>query len=120
MTEAVSRELGDFLRSRRNRLSRKPWACRADGAAGRPDCAARRSLSSRGSAYDWYVRLEQAAASILRRRRWILYRVALRLDPVERAHLRALTRNAEREPFAREIVSDGLRRTVEALNSRPM
>ena len=41
---------------------------------------------------------------------------ALRLDPVEQAHLRALTRNAERRPFARETVPQSLRRTVEALN----
>lgn len=116
MNEIASSELGDFLRSRRDRLSPE--------AVGLPKGRRRRIPGLRreevaqlaGIGVDWYIRLEQgrtvspSAATVDSLSR------ALRLNPVEEAHLRALTRNAVREPFAREVVPESLRRTVEALN----
>ncbi len=116
MDQVVNRELGDFLRSRRSRLS--PEAVGLAGGRRRRTPGLRREEVAQlaGIGTDWYIRLEQGRAvspsvttveSLAR---------ALRLDPVEQAHLRALTRNAERRPLGREVVPGSLRQTVEALN----
>jgi len=109
-------ELGDFLRSRRERLSPK--------AVGLPNGRRRRTAGLRreevaelaGIGVDWYVRLEQgrsvspsvATIDALAR--------ALRLSKAEHGHLRALTRNADRRVFSRESVPATVRRVVESLN----
>ena len=109
-------EFGDFLRSRRERLTPK--------AAGLPGGRRRRTPGLRreevaelaGIGVDWYIRLEQgrtvnpsvATIDALAR--------ALRLGKVEHAHLRTLARNAERRGFIRETVPDALRRLVQSLN----
>ena len=108
--------LGDFLRSRRERLSPR--------SVGLPDGRRRRTPGLRreevaelaGIGVDWYVRLEQgrdvspsvATLDALAR--------ALRLDGVEHAHLRALGRAAGRRVFSRETVPDTIRRLVESLH----
>lgn len=110
-------ELGDFLRSRRDRLT--PDAVGLPGGRRRRTPGLRREEVAQlaGIGVDWYIRLEQGRTvspstttvdSLVR---------ALRLDPVEEAHLRALTRNAERRPFEREVVPETLRRTLESLNA---
>ncbi len=109
-------ELGDFLRSRRERLSPK--------AVGLPNGRRRRTVGLRreevaelaGIGVDWYVRLEQgrsvspsvATIDALAR--------ALRLSKAEHGHLRALPRNADRRAFSRESVPATVRRVVESLN----
>jgi transcriptional regulator with XRE-family HTH domain len=116
MNQVVSSELGDFLRSRRDRLT--PEAVGLPGGRRRRTPGLRREEVAQlaGIGVDWYIRLEQgrtvspSAATVNSLAR------ALRLDPVEEAHLRALTRNTERRPFVREVVPESLRRTVEALN----
>lgn len=114
--EVAGNELGDFLRSRRDRLTPE--------AVGLPSGRRRRTPGLRreevaqlaGIGVDWYIRLEQgrtvspSAATVDALTR------ALRLSPVEEAHLRALTRNAAREPFAPERVPESLARTVAALH----
>jgi len=116
MNQDINSELGDFLRSRRDRLTPE--------AVGLPRSQRRRTPGLRreevaqlaGIGIDWYIRLEQGrtvspsattVASLSR---------ALRLNAVEEAHLRALTRNVERAPFEREVVPESLKRTVAALN----
>ncbi len=116
MNEVVSSELGDFLRSRRARLSPE--------AVGLPSGRRRRTPGLRreevaqlaGIGVDWYIRLEQGRTVSPSATTVDALSRALRLNPVEEAHLRALTRNAERQPFAREVVPESLLRTVEALN----
>jgi transcriptional regulator with XRE-family HTH domain len=116
MDQAVGRELGDFLRSRRDRLSPE--------AVGLPSGRRRRTPGLRreevaqlaGIGADWYIRLEQGRAVSPSATTVDALARALRLNPVEQAHLRALTRNAERRPFTRETVPDSLIRTIEALN----
>jgi len=116
MNELPSSELGDFLRSRRDRLSPKD--------VGLPTGRRRRTLGLRreevaqlaGIGVDWYIRLEQGRAVCPSATTVESLARALRLNPVERAHLRALTRNGERQPFIRETVPDSLLRTVMALN----
>jgi len=113
---AASPELGEFLRSRRDRLTPQ--------AVGLPPGQRRRTPGLRreevaqlaGIGVAWYIRLEQGQAVSPSTTTVDALARALRLTPVEHAHLRALTRNAERRPFGREAVPDSLRQTVEALN----
>jgi len=116
MADPRRSEFGDFLRSRRERLS--------PASVGLPAGRRRRTIGLRreevaelaGIGVDWYIRLEQgrtvqpSAATIDALAR------ALRLSQAEHAHLRALTRTADRGAFARETVPDSIRRMVERLN----
>lgn len=113
---APQSELGDFLRSRRQKLSPK--------AVGLPQGRRRRTPGLRreevaelaGIGVDWYIRLEQgrsvspsvATVDALAR--------ALKLGKAEHAHLRALTEGGDRRPFVPEVVPDAVRRTIENLN----
>ena len=115
-TNSRQSELGDFLRSRRQKLAPK--------AVGLPEGRRRRTPGLRreevaelaGIGVDWYVRLEQgrsvspSAATIDALAR------ALRLTKAEHRHLTELTQNADRRPFVRETVPPAMRRTVEQLN----
>ncbi len=117
MPEQSRGELGDFLRSRRARLT--------PAAVGLPEGRRRRTAGLRreevaelaGIGVDWYIRLEQgrtvspsvATIDALAR--------ALRLNKVEHVHLRALTRNAGRRAFTPESVPATIRWMVENLNS---
>lgn len=109
-------ELGDFLRSRREKLTPK--------GVGLPDGRRRRTPGLRreevaelaGIGVDWYVRLEQgrsvspSAATIDALAR------ALRLSKAEHRHLKELTENTDRRAFVRETVPPTVRRTVEQIN----
>jgi transcriptional regulator with XRE-family HTH domain len=109
-------QLGDFLRSRRERLSPK--------AVGLPPGRRRRTPGLRreevaelaGIGVDWYIRLEQGRSVSPSVTTVDALARALRLSKVEHSHLRDLTRNADRRPFARETVPEALRRLVEGLN----
>lgn len=117
MQAPVNRELSDFLRSRRGRLT--PEAVGLPGGRRRRTPGLRREEVAllAGIGTDWYTRLEQGRTVNPSTTTVEALSRALRLNPVEQAHLRALTRNAERRPFVREVVPESLRRTVEALNA---
>jgi transcriptional regulator with XRE-family HTH domain len=109
-------ELGDFLRSRRERLTPK--------AVGLPQGRRRRTPGLRreevaelaGIGVDWYIRLEQGRSVSPSVTTVDALARALRLGRAEHAHLRALTEGGDRRPFAPEAVPDAVRRTVEAIN----
>lgn len=116
MAETQSKELGHFLRSRREKLT--PKAVGLGGGQRRRTAGLRREEVAElaGIGVDWYVRLEQgrnvrpSAATIDALAR------ALRLNKAEHAHLKALTRTAVSGAFVRENVPDTVRRLVESLN----
>lgn len=116
MADTSRGEFGDFLRSRRERLTPK--------ALGLPIGRRRRTAGLRreevaelaGIGVDWYVRLEQGRSVTPSVTTVDALARALRLNKAEHAHLRALARNAGRRPFVRETVPDILRRAVEGLN----
>jgi transcriptional regulator with XRE-family HTH domain len=116
MTDPRRREFGDFLRSRRERLTPK--------AAGVPIGRRRRTAGLRreevaelaGIGVDWYIRLEQGRTVSPSVTTIDALARALRLGKAEHAHLRALARDADRRPFARETVPETIRRLVESLN----
>jgi transcriptional regulator with XRE-family HTH domain len=116
MTDLRRSEFGDFLRSRRERLSPK--------AVGLPIGRRRRTVGLRreevaelaGIGVDWYIRLEQGRTVSPSATTIDALARALRLSKVEHAHLRALTVNGDRRAFSRESVPEMIRRVIESLN----
>jgi transcriptional regulator with XRE-family HTH domain len=115
MPDAARAGLGEFLRSRRERLS--------PAALGLPDRRRRRTPGLRreevaelaGIGVDWYIRLEQGRTVSPSSETVEALASALRLDATERAHLRELALNPARTPFTRERVPEATRRLVEGL-----
>ncbi|GAB3148380.1 helix-turn-helix transcriptional regulator [Amycolatopsis sp. NPDC004378] len=115
MPDAARAGLGEFLRSRRERLS--------PAALGLPDRRRRRTPGLRreevaelaGIGVDWYIRLEQGRTVSPSSSTVEALARALRLDDTESAHLRALARNPARTAFTREKVPEATRRLVEGL-----
>lgn len=109
-------ELGDFLRSRRQRLTPKAVGLAAGHRRRTPGLRREEVADLAGIGIDWYIRLEQgrsvspSAATVDALAR------ALRLSKAEHRHLRELTQNADRRPFVRETVPPAMLRTVEQLN----
>jgi transcriptional regulator with XRE-family HTH domain len=116
MPDLQHSELGDFLRSRREKLSPK--------ALGLPSVRRRRTPGLRreevaelaGIGVDWYIRLEQGRTVSPSVTTIDALARALRLSKTEHAHLRALARNAGRRAFVPETVPATIRRLVERLN----
>jgi transcriptional regulator with XRE-family HTH domain len=116
MADPRRSEFGDFLRSRREKLSPK--------IVGLPSGRRRRTAGLRreevaelaGIGVDWYIRLEQGRTVSPSVTTIDALARALRLSKAEHAHLRALARDADRRAFVREIVPEALRRLVENLN----
>jgi transcriptional regulator with XRE-family HTH domain len=116
MADPRRSEFGDFLRSRREKLSPK--------AVGLPLGRRRRTAGLRreevaelaGIGVDWYIRLEQGRTVSPSVTTIDALARALRLGKAEHAHLRALAANADRRAFTRETVPDAIRRLVEGLN----
>ena len=109
-------EFGDFLRSRREKLSPK--------AVGLPPGRRRRTSGLRreevaelaGIGVDWYVRLEQGRTVNPSSTTIDALARALRLSKAEHAHLRALARDADRRAFMIEKVPDTIRRMIDRLD----
>jgi transcriptional regulator with XRE-family HTH domain len=116
MADLRRSEFGDFLRSRREKLSPK--------AVGLPSGRRRRTAGLRreevaelaGIGVDWYIRLEQGRTVSPSVTTIDALARALRLGKAEHAHLRALASNADRRAFSRESVPDVIQRLVESLN----
>lgn len=109
-------ELGDFLRSRREKLTPKLVGIPAGRRRRTPGLRREEVADLAGIGVDWYVRLEQgrsvspSAATIDALAR------ALRLSKAEHAHLRALAKDGDRRPFSAETAPAAIRRVVESLN----
>ncbi|MBH5397997.1 helix-turn-helix domain-containing protein [Bradyrhizobium sp. CNPSo 4010] len=109
-------EFGDFLRSRREKLSPK--------AVGLPMGRRRRTAGLRreevaqlaGIGVDWYIRLEQGRTVSPSVTTVDALARALRLSKTEHAHLKALARDGARSAFTREIVPPSIRRMIESLH----
>src|ERR1700712_2959044 len=115
-TNSRQGELGDFLRSRRDRLTPK--------AVGLPDGRRRRTPGLRreevaelaGIGVDWYIRLEQGRSVNPSVTTIEALARALRLTKAEHGHLKALTQNAGRKPFVVETVPATIRRLIDNLD----
>lgn len=108
-------EFGDFLRSRREKLTPK--------AVGLPAGSRRRTAGLRreevaqlaGIGVDWYIRLEQGRTVSPSVTTVDALARALRLSKTEHAHLKALARDGARSAFTREIVPPPIRRLIQSL-----
>ena len=115
-SEKQSKELGHFLRSRREKLSPKAVGL-APGQRRRTAGLRREEVAElAGIGIDWYVRLEQGRSVRPSAGTVDALARALRLNKAEHAHLKALTRPASPGAFVRETVPDTVRRIVESLN----
>jgi transcriptional regulator with XRE-family HTH domain len=116
MTAASRSEFGDFLRSRRERLSPQSVGFASGRRRRTPGLRREEVAELAGIGVDWYVRLEQGRSVSPSVTTIDALARALRLSKAEHAHLRALTRNADRRVFVRETVPETIRRLVESLN----
>lgn len=116
MGEADRTELGDFLRSRREKLTPKAAGLPAGRRRRTPGLRREEVAELAGIGVDWYIRLEQGRAVNPSLTTVDALARALRLGKAEHAHLRALTQKTDRRIFARESVPEPVRRMVESLN----
>src|SRR3954454_22339395 len=115
MTDPRRVEFGDFLRSRREKLSPK--------TVGLPAGSRRRTAGLRreevaqlaGIGVDWYIRLEQGRTVSPSVTTIDALARALRLSKTEHAHLKALARDGARSAFVPEIVPSPIRRMIASL-----
>ena len=116
MVEAERSSLGDFLRSRRKRLS--PETVGIASLRRRRTAGLRREEVAElaGIGIDWYVRLEQGRMVRPSPTTVDALARALRLDRAEHAHLRALAERTAGAVFAAETLSEELRCVVESLD----
>jgi transcriptional regulator with XRE-family HTH domain len=114
--QANPSELGDFLRSRRQRLTPRLVGLSEGRRRRTPGLRREEVAELAGIGVDWYIRLEQGRSISPSRTTIDALARALRLNKTEHAHLRALTQPGERRVFTRETVPDTIRRIVESLN----
>ena len=118
-TNSRQSELGDFLRSRRQKLMPKAVGLPVGRRRRTPGLRREEVAELAGIGVDWYIRLEQgrsvspSAATVDALAR------ALRLTKAEHRHLTELTQNADRRSFVRETVPPAVRRTSNSSTCRP-
>jgi transcriptional regulator with XRE-family HTH domain len=109
-------EFGDFLRSRREKLSPDSVGLASSRRRRTPGLRREEVAELAGIGVDWYIRLEQGRTVSPSETTLDALARALRLGKVEQAHLRALARNGESRAFVRETVSEALCRLVNSLD----
>ena len=117
MADHSQRELGDFLRSRREKLSLRTVGVPNGRRRRTPGLRREEVAELAGIGVDWYVRLEQGRTVRPSVMTIDALARALRLGKAEHAHLRALARSADRPAFSRETVPETIRRLVANLNA---
>src|SRR3982074_1841360 len=117
MADPRRSEFGDFLRSRREKLS--PKAVGLPGGRRRRTAGLRRDAGGAlaGHGLAWDIRPEQGRTVSPSVTTIDALARALRLGKAEHAHLRALASHADRRAFCRESVPDPIRRMADNLNA---
>ena len=116
MSEQRQSGLGDFLRSRREKLAPKTVGLSGDRRRRTAGLRRQEVAELAGIGVDWYIRLEQGRAISPSATTIDALARALRLSKTEHTHLRALAQSPYRPAFARETVPDALRRLVASLD----
>jgi transcriptional regulator with XRE-family HTH domain len=112
----VPEQLGEFLRSRRERLSPEAVGLPLRRRRRTPGLRREEVAELAGIGVDWYVRLEQGRPVHPSQQTVEALARALLLDDTDRRHLRALADAGTPPAFHRETVPDGLRMLVETLD----
>lgn len=117
MTDLSHSELGNFLRSRRERLHPQDVGL-PNGRRRRRTPGLRREevADLAGIGVDWYIRIEQGRTVRPSDTTIGALARALRLGKAEHAHLKALASSAGHRPFVAERVPEPIRHLVEGLN----
>jgi transcriptional regulator with XRE-family HTH domain len=116
MSNASGRILGEFLRSRREKLDPQSVGLGV-GRRRRTPGLRREDVAERaGIGVDWYIRLEQGRAVRPSAATIDALAEALRLTKAEHLHLRALADTAHQRRFVREKVPPAIARLVEGIN----
>src|SRR3981081_811529 len=102
MPETIRAGLGDFLRSRRERLAPETVGLPTRRRRRTPGLRREEVAELAGIGVDWYVRLEQGRTVSPSPTTIDALARALRLGKAEHAHLKALARDADRRTFALE------------------
>jgi transcriptional regulator with XRE-family HTH domain len=108
-------ELGDFLRSRRQRLRPEAVGLPATRRRRTPGLRREEVAELAGIGVDWYVRLEQGRDVNPSLMTIDALARAPKLGKSEHNHLRTLARHGDRRAFAKETVPDAVLRVVESL-----
>lgn len=116
MSDAGWNEFGDFLRSRREKLTPQAVGLPSGGRRRRTPGLRREVAELADIGIDWYIRLEQGRAISPPATTIDALARALCLSQVEHAHLWALAQNPGRSAFSRESVPEAVRHLVESLN----
>ncbi|WP_424630342.1 helix-turn-helix transcriptional regulator [Bradyrhizobium sp. SYSU BS000235] len=115
-TQTTSRQIGELLRQRRERLN--PADCGLSVTARRRTPGLRREEVAElaGISVDWYVRLEQGRDSLPSRATVDALAKALRLTPADKIHLNSLAFGPARRKFTKETVPAHLIEMVNGMN----
>src|SRR6185369_847937 len=115
LSDLSRNELGDFLRSRRERLTPRAAGLPAGRRRRTPGLRREEVAQLAGIGVDWYIRLEQGRTVSPSVTTVDALARALRLSKTEHAHLKALARDGDRRAFTREIVPPPILRLIESL-----
>lgn len=113
--DARRSELGDFLRSRRQRLLPETVGLPTTRRRRTPGLRREEVAELAGIGVDWYVRLEQGRSVTPSLTTIDALARALRLGKSEHHHLRSLAHHGDRRAFAPETVPEAIRRVVDCL-----
>ena len=115
MTESRE-QFGDFLRSRRERLTPDQVGLSSTRHRRTPGLRREEVASAAGISGEWYVKLEQGRAVAPSTATIDALARALLLNAVDHAHLKRLAWPTHRPPFVRESVPGSLRRLLDGLD----
>jgi transcriptional regulator with XRE-family HTH domain len=117
MAASNSKQLGEFLRRRRERLNPRDCGLPASARRRTPGLRREEVAERSGISVDWYIRLEQGRDSLPSRATVEALSKALKLGPTDRAHLTRLASPAPGRTFVKETAPLNLVRFVEGLNT---
>lgn len=115
MKDLKRRELGDFLRARRSRLSPESVGLPRRRQRRTPGLRREEVAELAGIGVDWYIRLEQGRPVTPSVSTVDALARALRLTELEHQHLQALAGGGGRKPFQPETAPPGLLLLLESL-----
>ena len=115
MTASRRTELGDFLRSRREKLRPQAVGLSLQKARRTPGLRREEVAERAGISVDWYTRLEQGRTVTPSASTLEALAQALSLSDVEGAHLRALAHGQPPRTFRREAVPQPLSHLLNGL-----
>jgi transcriptional regulator with XRE-family HTH domain len=117
MTASHSKQLGEFLRRRRERLTPRDCGLPASARRRTPGLRREEVAERSGISVDWYIRLEQGRDSLPSKATAEGLSRALKLGPTDRAHLFRLASPETPRTFTKETAPRNLVALVEGLNT---